>query len=130
MSPASFCGMPLQIFMDGSTAGVEHLSGAKLSRFEIGVGLRTHSRSCSDETIQAVQHRIAHQRKAARLKGEKRRRTVRLLLGPVEEVVDHLDSRSRRSGPGYRELTAKISMSSLVALAESAKRTETWIGCV
>ena len=51
MSPASFCGMPLQIFMDGSTAGVEHLSGAKSFRFEIGVGFCTHARSCSEETI-------------------------------------------------------------------------------
>ena len=58
MRPASFWGIPLQIFMLESTAGVEHLSGAKLSRFEIGVGLRTHSRSCSDETIQAVASQI------------------------------------------------------------------------
>ena len=54
MRPASFWGIPLQIFMDESTAGVEHLSGAKLSSCEIGTGLRTHASNCSCETIQAI----------------------------------------------------------------------------
>ena len=42
----------MQIFVLALTAGVEHLSGEKLSRSEIEVGLRIHARSCSCETIQ------------------------------------------------------------------------------
>ena len=50
----------MQIFTDASTAGFEHLSGAKSSSWESGVGFLTHARSCSVETIQAGTGRSEH----------------------------------------------------------------------
>ena len=51
-SPASFCGIPLQIFRPGSTCGVVHLKESSELSCDAGTGLRTQSRSWPVETIQ------------------------------------------------------------------------------
>lgn len=96
-SPASFSGTPLQIL--SCTFGVEHLSASTWSSSEIFFGSRTHARSCSFETIHTARVRVS-----VCARGAMGGRTVRLLLGPIKELLDHVDGAVERLDTGKVDL--------------------------
>lgn len=48
-------GMPLQILVPSGMSGIEHRRASESFKSLIDLGLRTHSRSWAEETIQTVE---------------------------------------------------------------------------
>ncbi len=105
--PASFCGIPLQICMEESTCGVEHLKESMLFSCEAGTGFRTQSRSCSLETIQTDGETLI----SRLIMIDTASLTILLVLSPIEELVDHVDGRVRRVHARVRSLFHKKNLS-------------------